>query len=70
MNINTNTTMNDSNEIRRFQCDKCNKYSLVLKKVWDQQHHGFACDACWTIIQNQTQTQTQTQTRYKRCTVQ
>uniref|UniRef100_A0A6C0M1W1 Uncharacterized protein n=1 Tax=viral metagenome TaxID=1070528 RepID=A0A6C0M1W1_9ZZZZ len=54
--------MEKDNEIRRFQCNKCNKSSLVLKKVWDQQHHGFACDAFWATIQ--------TQTRYKRCTVQ
>ncbi len=52
--------MNNNNEIRRFQCNRCNTSSLVLKKVWDQQHHGFACDACWATIQ------TQTQSRYKR----
>jgi hypothetical protein len=47
--------MNDSsnNEIRKFQCSKCAKSSLVLKKVWDQQHHGFACDKCWTDIEGQ-----------------
>jgi hypothetical protein len=50
-----NDVMNDSsnNEIRKFQCSKCAKSSLVLKKVWDQQHHGFACDKCWTDIEGQ-----------------
>lgn len=53
--------MENENKIRQYNCSKCNKSSLVLKKVWDQQHHGFACDACWATIQNQNK---------KRCTVQ
>ena len=42
----------DNNHIRRFQCNKCNKSKLVLKKVADKQQHGFACDECWTTIDN------------------
>jgi predicted RNA-binding Zn-ribbon protein involved in translation (DUF1610 family) len=53
--------MND-NEIRKFQCSKCSKSSLVLKKVWDKQHHGFACDKCWTAIEGQR--------RYMGCSMQ
>jgi len=52
------------NEIRKFQCNRCNKSKLVLKKVADQQQHGFACEECWTAIEEQTQS------RYKRCSVQ
>ena len=47
--------MNDSdNEIRKFQCNHCHKSKLVLKKVCDQQHHGFSCEECWTTIEKQT----------------
>ncbi len=55
-------TMNDVNEIRKFQCSKCSNFNLVLKKVWDKQHHGFACDKCWTAIEGQR--------RYMGCSVQ
>jgi hypothetical protein len=57
-----NDDMNDINEIRKFQCSKCSKSSLVLKKVWDKQHHGFACDKCWTAIEGQR--------RYMGCSMQ
>ena len=40
----------NNNKIRRFQCNKCQKSKLVLKKLVDQQHHGFACEECWTSI--------------------
>lgn len=45
---------NNDNQIRRFPCSHCNKLKLVLKKVADQQKHGFACEECWTTIQTPT----------------
>lgn len=36
----------DNNEIRKFQCSQCHKFKLVLKKLADQQQHGFACEEC------------------------
>ena len=44
------TEMDDNNQIRKFQCNKCNKSKFVLKKVADKQHHGFACEDCWFTI--------------------
>ena len=44
------TQMDDNNQIRKFQCNKCNKSKFVLKKVADKQQHGFACDDCWAAI--------------------
>jgi hypothetical protein len=55
--------MDDDNHIRKFQCNKCQKSKFMLKKVWDQQHHGFACEECWTTIE------TQKQSRYKGCVI-
>jgi hypothetical protein len=46
--------MLNDNELRKFQCDNCLKSKLVLKKVADQQHRGFACDECWTAINKRT----------------
>ena len=40
----------ENNQIRRFQCNKCQKSKLILKKMVDQQHHGFACEECWTSV--------------------
>ena len=44
----------ENNQIRRFQCNKCQKSKLVLKKVADQQQHGFACEECWTAIEKRS----------------
>ena len=41
-------------QIRKFQCNQCKKFKFVLKKMADQQHHGFACDECWTTINKQS----------------
>ena len=41
----------DNNQICKFQCSRCQKFTHVLKKVADQQHHGFACEECWTAIE-------------------
>lgn len=46
----THTHTLDDNQIRKFQCNKCNKSKFVLKKVADKQQHGFACDECWFTI--------------------
>jgi transcription elongation factor Elf1 len=54
-------SMDDNNQIRKFQCNKCNKSKLVLKKVADKQHHGFACDECWATIDKKS--------RYNGCLV-
>jgi len=54
--------MLNDNEIRRFQCSKCNKFRPMLKKVADRQHHGFACDQCWIAIVKRA--------RYNQCSVQ
>ncbi len=43
-------SMDDDNQVRKFQCNKCNKSKFVLKKVADRQQHGFACDECWASI--------------------
>jgi hypothetical protein len=40
----------EDNQIRIFRCNKCQKSKPVLKKVADQQQHGFACEECWTSI--------------------
>jgi hypothetical protein len=58
MNVNTirinpqinNNSMSDENQIRKFKCNRCQKSKEVLKKVADQQQHGFACEECWTAI--------------------
>jgi hypothetical protein len=59
------TTQNNmemcNNEIRKFKCDKCNKSKYVVKKVADQQHHGFACEECWTAIEKRS--------RYNMCQI-
>jgi hypothetical protein len=34
----------------------------VLKKVWNQQQHGFACDECWATINKRS--------RYSKCLMQ
>jgi hypothetical protein len=57
----SNTMIND-NEIRKFQCANCSKSKLALKKLANQQHHGFACDECWTTIEKRP--------RYSKCSVQ
>ena len=44
----------EDNQIRKFQCNKCQKIKPVLKKVEDQQHHGFACEECWTAIEKRS----------------
>jgi transcription elongation factor Elf1 len=41
----------NNNELRKFQCANCRKSKLVLKKVANQQHHGFACEVCWAAIE-------------------
>ena len=46
--------MLNENELCRFPCSQCRKSKLVLKKVAAQQHHGFACDECWTTIENRS----------------
>ena len=56
-NTNTNANANanaNANELRKFQCNHCQQSKFVLKKVWNQQHHGFACDACWATIEKQS----------------
>ena len=47
--------METDNQIRKFQCSKCNKPKFILKKVADKQHHGFSCDECWTTIEKKNQ---------------
>ncbi len=42
--------MLNENELHKFQCGNCRKSKLVLKKLADQQQHGFACDECWATI--------------------
>ena len=42
----------NDNQIRKFKCNKCTQTKFVLKKVADKQHHGFACEECWTTIEN------------------
>jgi len=54
MNVLQLLPMLNDNELRKFQCDNCLKSKLVLKKVADQQHRGFACDECWTAINKRT----------------
>jgi transcription elongation factor Elf1 len=44
----------ENNQIRTFQCSQCRKPKLVLKKVADQQHRGFACEKCWTTIETRS----------------
>ena len=51
----------DANELRKFQCNRCNKSKLLLKKVADQQQHGFACEECWTAIERRS--------RYNMCQI-
>lgn len=46
--------MEKNNQIRSFPCSQCRKSKLVLKKVADQQQHGFACDECWTTIEKRS----------------
>jgi len=45
---------NNNNQIHKFQCSRCDKFKLVLKKVADQQQHGFACEECWTAIEKRS----------------
>ena len=61
--INSFSNMEEDNQIRKFQCNKCHKSNYVLKKVWDQQQHGFACEECWNSIEKQKQH------RYKGCVI-
>lgn len=42
------------NQICKFKCSRCQKFNHVLKKVADQQQHGFACEECWTAIENRS----------------
>ena len=58
--MHSNYIVMNTNELRKFQCNKCQKSKHMLKKVWDQQHHGFACEECWIAIEEQNQS------RYKR----
>ena len=51
---------NICNFICKFQCNRCQKFKHVLKKVADQQQHGFACEECWTAIEKRS--------RYSGCT--
>ena len=44
----------NDNQLRTFKCSKCQKPKHVLKKVTDQQHHGFACEECWTSIEKRS----------------
>ena len=53
--------MESDNQIRKFQCSNCQKSKFVIKKVADKQHHGFACEECWTTINKQS--------RYSRCQI-
>ena len=46
--------MEKNNQIHTFPCSQCRKSKLVLKKVADQQQHGFACDECWTTIEKRS----------------
>ena len=48
---NPSNPMPNENELRKFQCANCRKSKLVLKKVANQQHHGFACEECWAAIE-------------------
>ena len=50
----------DDNQIRKFKCNRCRQVKHALKKVADQQHHGFACEECWTAIEKRS--------RYSGCT--
>jgi transcription elongation factor Elf1 len=45
---------NNNNQIHKFHCSRCDKFKLVLKKVADQQQHGFACEECWTAIEKRS----------------
>lgn len=42
----------DDNQLRTFKCSRCQYSKTVLKKVADKQQHGFACEGCWTTIEN------------------
>ena len=53
--------MEPNNQIRKFQCNHCQKSKFMLKKMADQQQHGFACEECWTTINKQS--------RYNRCQI-
>lgn len=53
MQTNQNMEM-ENNQICTFQCNRCNKFKHVLKKVSDQQQHGFACEECWTTIEKRS----------------
>ena len=44
----------NTNQIRRFNCNKCQHPNYVLKKMADQQHHGFACDKCWATVEKRS----------------
>jgi predicted nucleic acid-binding Zn ribbon protein len=46
--------VDNDNQVRTFQCSKCQNPKHVLKKVADQQHHGFACEECWTSIEKRS----------------
>ena len=48
----TNHDNDNDNQIRKFKCNKCTQTKFVLKKVANKQHHGFACEECWTTIEN------------------
>ena len=52
------TTQNNmemcNNQICKFKCGQCHKSKFVLKKVSDQQHHGFACEECWINIEKRS----------------
>ena len=51
----------NDNQVRTYRCSKCQKFKHVLKKVADKQHHGFACEKCWTSIE--------TRPRYSGCLI-
>lgn len=51
----------NDNQVRTYKCSKCQKPKYVLKKVADKQHHGFACEECWTSIE--------TRPRYSGCLI-
>ena len=38
----------------KFQCNRCQKFKFVLKKVADKQQHGFACEECWSAIERRS----------------
>ena len=44
----------NDNQVRTFRCSKCQKFKPVLKKAADRQQHGFACEECWTSIENRS----------------